>query len=169
MPLFLSTFVNKVDRKGRVSVPATFRAALLGNGGNGGNGGGASDAPWAGVVLYRSPLQPVIVGADLGYMERHSSEVDEVLSLADPRQALSATILADSRQLGFDPEGRILLPADLLAHAGISDHVAFVGRGKTFQIWEPAALEADNARTLAMVRDSLANGPTNGLANGGKA
>lgn len=152
MPLFLSTFVNKVDRKGRVSVPATFRAALTGNGnGNEGN-------LWAGVVLYRSPLLPAIVGADLGYMERHSAEVDEVASLEDPRQALSATILADSRQLGFDPEGRILLPADLLAHARITDHAAFVGRGKTFQIWEPAALDAHNAKTLAMVRENLTKG-----------
>ena len=30
MALFLDTFVNKIDRKGRVSVPATFRAALDG-------------------------------------------------------------------------------------------------------------------------------------------
>lgn len=149
MPLFLSTFVNKVDRKGRVSVPATFRAAL-------------ANGEWAGVVLYRSPLLPAIVGADLAYMERHSNEVDEVASLSDPRQALSASILADSRQLAFDPEGRILLPADLLAHAGIDEHAAFVGRGKTFQIWEPVALEAFNAKAQALVQKNLSQ-------NGGAA
>lgn len=142
MPLFLSTFVNKVDRKGRTSVPASFRAALSGG-------------DWMGVVLYRSPLLPAIVGADLGYMERHSNEVDEIASLADPKQALSAAILADSRQLPFDPEGRILLPADLLAHAHITEQAAFVGRGKTFQIWEPRALEEHNAKALEMVRANL--------------
>lgn len=142
MPLFLSTFVNKVDRKGRTSVPASFRAALSGG-------------DWMGVVLYRSPLLPAIVGADLGYMERHSNEVDEIASLADPKQALSAAILADSRQLAFDPEGRILLPADLLAHANITEQAAFVGRGKTFQIWEPKALEEHNAKALEMVRANL--------------
>lgn len=142
MPLFLSTFVNKVDRKGRTSVPASFRAALSGG-------------DWMGVVLYRSPLLPAIVGADLGYMERHSNEVDEIASLADPKQALSAAILADSRQLPFDPEGRILLPADLLAHAHITEQAAFVGRGKTFQIWEPKALEEHNAKALEMVRANL--------------
>lgn len=142
MPLFLSTFVNKIDRKGRVSVPATFRAAL-------------TRSPFEGVVLYRSLLQPAIVGCDLEYMERHSGEVDEIASLNDPRQALSAAILADSRQLPFDPEGRILIPADLLAHAGITDRAAFVGRGKTFQIWEPDAFEAHNAKALAMVRQNL--------------
>src|SRR5690606_13048604 len=142
MPLFLSTFVNKVDRKGRTSVPASFRAALSG-------------ADFMGVVVYRSPLLPAIVGADLGYMERHSNEVDEIASLADPKQALSAAILADSRQLAFDPEGRILLPADLLAHANITEQAAFVGRGKTFQIWEPKALEEHNAKALEMVRANL--------------
>lgn len=143
MPLFLSTFVNKIDRKGRTSVPASFRSAL-------------SAGDWPGVVLYRSPLLPAIVGADLGYMERHSNEVDEIASLADPKQALSAAILADSRQLAFDPEGRIMLPADLLEHANIIEQAAFVGRGKTFQIWEPKALEAYNNQALAMVRENLA-------------
>jgi MraZ protein len=153
MPLFLSTFINKVDRKGRVSVPAGFRAAL-------------TAGEWAGVVLYRSPLLPAIVGADLAYMERHSAEVDELMSLSDPRQALSASILADSRQLAFDPEGRISLPADLMAHAGITEQAAFVGRGKTFQIWEPKALEDYNNKALAMVRSNLAQG---GLLAGGGA
>jgi len=145
MPLFLSTFTNKVDRKGRVSVPASYRAALSGQ-------------EWAGVVLYRSPLLPAIVGCDLEYMLRHSEAVDEFQALEDPRQALSATILADSRQLAFDPEGRILLPADLLAHANITDRASFVGRGKTFQIWEPAALEDHTAKTLGMVRENLKGG-----------
>ncbi|HEY8353026.1 MAG TPA: division/cell wall cluster transcriptional repressor MraZ [Sphingomonadales bacterium] len=117
-----------------------------------------------GVVVYRSPLLPAIVGADLGYMERHSNEVDEIASLADPKQALSAAILADSRQLPFDPEGRILLPADLLAHANITDQAAFVGRGKTFQIWEPKALEEYNARALEMVRANLLQQQAGGAA-----
>lgn len=145
MPLFLSTFVNKIDRKGRISVPASFRSAL-------------SHLDWPGVVLYRSPLLPAIVGADLGYMERHSEAVDELASLDDPTQALSAAILADSRQLPFDPEGRITLPPDLLEHANIIEQAAFVGRGKTFQIWEPKALEAHNNKALAMVRENLARG-----------
>lgn len=149
MPLFLSTFTNKVDRKGRVSVPASYRAALSGQ-------------EWAGVVLYRSPLLPAVVGCDLEYMLRHSEAVDEFQALEDPHQALSATILADSRQLAFDPEGRILLPADLLAHANISDRASFVGRGKTFQIWEPEALEAHTIKTLSTVRENLKGGMLKG-------
>lgn len=145
MPLFLSTFTNKVDRKGRVSVPASYRAALAGQ-------------EWAGVVLYRSPLVPAIVGCDLEYMIRHSEAVDEFQALEDAHQALSSTILADSRQLAFDPEGRILISADLLGHANITDRASFVGRGKTFQLWEPDALEAHTTRTLGMVRENLKGG-----------
>jgi len=154
MPLFLSTFTNKVDRKGRVSVPASYRASLSGQ-------------EWAGVVLYRSPLLPAIVGCDIEYMMRHSDAVDEFQALEDPHQALSATILADSRQLAFDPEGRILIPTDLLGHAAITDRASFVGRGKTFQIWEPEALEANTAKTLGQVRENLKGGLLSGGQGGG--
>ena len=44
-----------------------------------------------------------------------------------------------------DKEGRIGLPASLLAHAGIIDNLVFIGTRNTFQIWEPAA----GARRLA--------------------
>jgi MraZ protein len=138
MPLFLSTFVNKIDKKGRVSVPASFRVSLAGG-------------DWSGAILYRSHVVPALVGADLAHMQRYSDKFDEMMSMDDPEQALAAQILADSRQLAFDPEGRIVIPEDLLSFANINGLVTFVGRGKTFEIWEPETFKAHEAEVRAVV------------------
>jgi MraZ protein len=137
--LFLSTFVNKVDRKGRVSVPASFRAAL-------------APLTFQGIVTYRSFSQPCADGCGIDFMERLSS-LAETMDLFSPEQEeLSALIFADARQLAWDPEGRILLPEDVIAHAGLDESAAFVGKGGTFQIWRPETyrdIEADiRARAL---------------------
>jgi len=56
-------------------------------------------------------------------------------------------LFASSHSLAFDPEGRIILPETLTEHGHISDSAAFVGLGKSFQIWEPTRF-ADHQATL---------------------
>jgi len=121
--LFLSTFVNKVDRKGRVSVPATFRAALAGQ-------------SFLGIVAYRSFKLPCVEGTGIDRMEEMSGRIDQMAQFSEPYDNL-AVVFSDAQQLPFDGEGRIMLPQALAEHAGIADHAAFVGQGRTFQIWEP--------------------------------
>ena len=48
-------------------------------------------------------------------------------------------------QHSLDAKGRVILPAPLLEITGIEDRAAFVGKGPTFQIWEPGALAARKA------------------------
>ncbi len=81
-------------------------------------------------------------------MERLSASIDDLDLFSEEQDDLAATIFADARPLPFDPDGRIMLPDDLAVHAGISERAAFVGRGPTFQIWEPKAFQAfqDEAR-----------------------
>lgn len=123
MALFLSTFVNKVDRKGRVSVPATFRAALAGQ-------------SFLGIVAFRSFKLPCLEGSGIDRMEEMSGRVDQIGQFSEPHDNL-AVLFSDAQQLPFDGEGRVMLPQMLAEHAGITDHAAFVGQGRTFQIWEP--------------------------------
>lgn len=123
MALFLSTFVNKVDRKGRVSVPASFRLALAGQNFNG-------------IIAFPSFKLPALEASGIDRMEEVSDRIDQLAEFSEDRDALSS-ILADAEQLAFDSEGRIVLPETLCTHAGISETAAFVGRGRTFQIWEP--------------------------------
>jgi MraZ protein len=123
--LFLSTFVNKVDRKGRVSVPASFRAALAGQ-------------SFAGIVAFRSFKSAAIEGSGIDRIEEMSTRLDALDQFSEENESL-ASIFADAQQLAFDGEGRIVLPQILVEHAGITETAAFVGLGRTFQIWEPEA------------------------------
>lgn len=138
MALFLSTFVNAIDRKGRVSVPAPFRAAL-----------GSQNA----IVLFRSYKAAALEGSGLDLMERLSAGLDRLELFSDDRDDLAATIFADAHQLPIDGEGRVVLPKDLLGFAEITGSAAFVGRGPTFQIWEPRAFERHQAEARARSRE----------------
>ncbi len=132
MALFLSTFINKVDRKGRVSVPAPFRAAVAGQ-------------SFKGVVAFRSYRDATIEACAMDRMERLSDSVDALDQFSDEQDELTSTIFADAHQLPLDGDGRIILPAVLAEHAGITNTAAFVGRGATFQIWSPEAFENHQA------------------------
>lgn len=151
MALFLSTFVNKVDKKGRVSVPATFRAAL-------------TQQSFQGIVCYRSFTADAIEGCGMDRLERLSETVDQFDAFSPEQDDITSLIFADARQLAWDGEGRIILPEDLLAHAHISEAAAFVGKGKTFQIWEP---EAFRETTEALRQRALRERPTIPLRRGG--
>jgi MraZ protein len=142
--LFLSTVVNKVDRKGRVSVPAAMRAAL-------------SEQPFQGIVAFRSFRSPAIEGWSIDRLNRLADSLDEMELFSDNQNDLAAAIFADAHQLPFDGEGRIVLPEVLARHAGITTDAAFVGRGATFQIWNPEtfATHAEQARERVKSQTTL--------------
>lgn len=143
MTLFLSTFVNKIDKKGRISVPASFRQAL-------------APQSFQGVVVFRSYKFPAIEGMGIERMERLSSSVDELDLFSELQDDLTATIFADSQLLPFDSEGRVILPEALLMHAGIQNEAAFVGRGATFQIWNPKDFEDQQKQARERVQEKQA-------------
>jgi MraZ protein len=62
---------------------------------------------------------------------------------------INTLIFSSSHQLAWDSEGRVMLPEEILSHANISEHAAFVGKGRTFQIWEPEALKIQTAEARA--------------------
>ena len=146
---FLSTFINKVDRKGRVSVPAPFRAAL-------------SDASYQGVIAYPSLKDPAIDVFGRRILEElNQRRLDKTLSEGEFEQALLGTdtivdtIMAMAHELPFDGEGRILLPGLLAKEAGISDRATFVGRGTRFQIWSPDNFESTHTNAIKTLRAKL--------------
>ncbi len=134
MSLFLSSYINKIDKKGRVSVPAQFRAAL-------------SAESYQGVVIVRSNAHPALEGFSWSFMEEVSNRLDHFDLFSDKQDDMATAVFGDSVQLPFDGEGRIILPADLLKFAGVNDNVCFVGLGKKFQIWNPK--EFDKRRETA--------------------
>ena len=146
MELFLSTFVNKVDRKGRVSVPATFRSTL------------ATNRHPNQVVLIPSFKYEAIDGTGSDHLTEMMEGLGTLDQYSDRRDDL-ALVFADSKSLQLDGEGRIVLPDDLKRHAHIEDEVAFVGLGKMFQMWEPGRFSAHRAEALDRSRRDRATLP----------
>lgn len=129
MALFIDTFVNKIDRKGRVSVPAPFRAALSGQ-------------AFHGIVALPSFKYRAVQCAGIDWMEGIKARLSTNSDLfSEEHDDLTMALFSSAKQLAFDGEGRVQLPEDLAKEANIDEVAAFVGRGEHFEIWEPQALE----------------------------
>jgi MraZ protein len=145
MGLFLSTFVNKIDKKGRVSVPASFRGALSGQ-------------IFQGFVAFRSLKLEAIEGFGMDRIERLSKSFDEMDLFSQEHEDWSASIFADAQQLAFDSEGRVSLTQAMIDHAHLKDQVAFVGRGATFQIWDPQRFQGQQEEARKRLRARKVSG-----------
>jgi MraZ protein len=139
MALFVGTVVNKVDRKGRVSVPASFRSALAGQ-------------SFSGIVAFPSFKHKALECCAIDFMHQLARSLYDVETFSDQQDDLAATIFAEAHQLPFDSEGRIMLAQALIDHSGITELAAFVGQGPRFQIWEPTAREAFAAEARERAR-----------------
>ena len=126
--MFLSTYENRLDKKGRVSVPASFRSYL-------------SNLGYNGVICYPSFNNQAIEVWSQDRIEKISNSIDSLSPFEEKRDFFATSILSESVNLQFDSEGRISLTPKLLKHAKIKNSMLFVGQGKTFQIWEPKIFE----------------------------
>ena len=126
--MFLSSYENKLDKKGRVSVPASYRSYL-------------SNLGYNGVICYPSFNHQSIEACSRERIEKLSASIDSLSPFEENRDFFSTSVLSDSMNLQFDSEGRISLSTKLLKHAKIKNSMLFVGQGQTFQIWEPTSFE----------------------------
>ena len=126
--MFLSTYENKLDKKGRVSVPASFRSHL-------------SNLGYNGIICYPSFNHQCIESWSQDRIEKISNSIDSLNPFEEKKDFFATSILSESINLQFDSEGRILLTTKLLKHAKIKNSMLFVGQGTTFQIWEPTIFE----------------------------
>ena len=120
--MFLSNYENKLDKKGRVSVPASFRSHL-------------SSLGYNGFIAYPSFSNPALEGCSQDRIEKLSNAIDSLNPFEEKRDYFATSVLSESVSLQFDSEGRVLLSEKLLNHANIKDNILFIGLGKTFQIW----------------------------------
>ena len=126
--MFLSTHENKMDKKGRVSVPANFRSHL-------------NSVGYNGFIAYPSFNHPALEACSQDRIEKLSNTIDSLNPFEEKRDFFATSILSESENLQFDTEGRVSLSNKLLKHAKIKNSILFVGLGKTFQIWEPKNFE----------------------------
>ena len=126
--MFLSSYENKLDKKGRVSVPASFRSHLSSSGYNG-------------FIAYPSFNHEALEACSEDRIEKISNTIDSLNPFEEKRDFFATSVLSESVSLQFDSEGRVLITEKLLVHAKIKNNILFVGLGKTFQIWEPKSFE----------------------------
>jgi MraZ protein len=126
--MFLSSYENKIDKKGRVSVPATFRSHL-------------SSMGYNGFISYPSFNHSALEACSQDRIEKLSNTIDSLNPFEEKRDFFATSILSESENLQFDTEGRVSLSEKLLKSCKIKNNILFVGLGKTFQIWEPKILK----------------------------
>jgi MraZ protein len=132
MALFLSTFEKQIDKKGRVSVPPTFRTVL-------------ANQNFNGIIVYPSFVHECLEACGMDRMEKLYAQIESLDPFSEEKDAFTTAILGSAVQLAFDNEGRVSLPEHLLQRAGISANATFVGKGATFEIWAPASFSKHEA------------------------
>lgn len=136
--LFMDTVINKVDAKGRVSLPADYRAIVK--------------ELSTEIVCYRSLSAPCIEGCLEETLDKLANVIEDATDFfSETQDNLTNLIFGDARRFTFDSTGRIMLSEKLLKHAGITDTAVFVGKGRKFQIWNPQNWAKEEARIRAEV------------------
>lgn len=131
MALFTGTYENKVDKKGRVSLPAPFRDRLSGG-------------PERVFYIFPAPSCEGLEAGDEAYMERIAEAIEDQAEVFSVEEDALGQIIADALPVQYDSTGRFILPKRFLDHTGIDETALFVGKAKRFQIWNPVAY-ADHA------------------------
>ena len=124
MDLFVSKYFNKIDKKGRVSLPSSFRNVLPKSNRNE-------------IILYKSIKSPSIEGCGVSRLNEIAKRINNLDFFSEDYDDFSTSIFSEIVTTNIDKEGRFLIPNELKLHAGIKTEAAFFGQGYYFQIWEP--------------------------------
>ena len=139
MERFVSQFTLRLDAKGRVSIPAPFRAVLARDG-------------FDGLYCYPAFDRPALDAGGNALMAEIDALIARFPPYSEEREQFSAALYSPSEILKMDAEGRVVLSEPMKDHAGIADAVAFAGLGHKFQIWEPERFRAELAEATEKVR-----------------
>ena len=139
MDRFVSHYTLRLDAKGRVSVPAPFRAVLKRDG-------------FDGLYCYPALDRPALDAGGHALLAENEALIAGLVAGFGGARPLLTVALRHQRDAKIDREGRVTLTETLKAHAGITDAVTFVGLGHKFQIWEPSRFRAELAAATEQVR-----------------
>jgi MraZ protein len=139
MDRFVSNTTLRLDSKGRVSIPASFRSVLRSDG-------------FDGLYCYPALDRPAIDAGGNALMAEIEALIARFAPYSDEREQFALALYGTSETLKLDGEGRVMLSDSLKRHAGITDAVAFVGLGHKFQIWEPGRFQSELAEATQKVR-----------------
>tara|TARA_B110000196_G_C20495552_1_gene364387 strand:- start:22 stop:489 length:468 start_codon:yes stop_codon:yes gene_type:complete len=124
MELFVSTFINKIDKKGRISLPSIFRSALPKEHKNE-------------IILSKSLRNKTIDGLSVLRVKEIASRINNLDFFSEEHEDFTTSIFSEMLLTNLDKEGRFLLPEKLKVYANIKEEVTFIGQGYYFQIVNP--------------------------------
>jgi MraZ protein len=139
MDRFVSHYTMPLDAKGRVSIPASFRAVLVRDG-------------FEGLYCYPALDRPALDAGGNALLEEIEALIGRFPPYSEEREQFSAALYGTSEVLKVDTEGRTVLSDALKRHAGITNEATFSGLGHKFQIWEPERFRAELAEATEKVR-----------------
>lgn len=155
---FLSTISGRLDGKGRVSIPAPFRAVLEAD-------------QYPGLFVHQALEVPALDCGGNRLLREIDGLIERYPAYSEARDLIATALLGGAETLKSDPEGRVMLPERFKAHAGITADVVFVGLGDKFRIWEPNRFSAHLAEAKASLRalraDLSGGNPGRGSGQGG--
>ena len=135
----MSSTTLRLDSKGRVSIPASFRTVLGRDG-------------FDGLYCYPALDRPAIDAGGNAMMAEIEGLIGRFTPFSEQREQFALALYGTSETLKTDGEGRVVLSDRLKRHAGITEAVTFVGLGHKFQIWEPGRFENELAEATDKVR-----------------
>ncbi len=141
MDRFVSTYTKKIDAKGRVSIPAPFRAIL------------ARDGFEGGFYCYPSLDNTALDAGGQRLVDKIDGLIEDLGAYSDGRDALATALFGESEILKIDQDGRAIIPDRLREHAGIEKEITFVGLGLKFQLWEPKKFEEYREQSRSQMAD----------------
>src|SRR5579872_1691762 len=113
MDQFVSHYMLRLDAKGRVSIPASFRSVLARDG-------------FDGLFCYPALDQPAVDAGGHALLAEIESLIARFLPYSEQREEFRVALYGRSETVNLDGEGRVVLSDELKSHAGIVDAVAFV-------------------------------------------
>ena len=125
MDLFISKFNNKIDKKGRVSLPSSFRNVLPKSNKNE-------------IILYKSIKTKSIEGCGVQRLNEIAKRINNLDFFSEDYDDFTTSIFSEVVTANIDKEGRFLIPENLKKYANLKNEAAFFGQGHFFQIWEPS-------------------------------
>lgn len=132
MGRFLSNATNRIDAKGRVSVPASFRAVL-------------SERGVQELYCLQDFIFPAISVGGPDLLDRYERQIASLDAFSPEANRMSLLVHGGGVFTKLDAEGRLMVTDFIRDFTAISSEVTFVGRSDHFQLWQPQAFHEAQA------------------------
>ncbi|HEX2147381.1 MAG TPA: division/cell wall cluster transcriptional repressor MraZ [Pseudorhizobium sp.] len=125
---FLSNATNRIDAKGRVSVPAGFRSVLV-------------EREIQELYCLQDFVYPAISVGGPDLLDRYERQIASVDPFSPEANRMSLLVHGGGIFMRLDAEGRLMVTDFIRDFTGIGTEVTFVGRSDHFQLWQPQAFK----------------------------